>query len=221
MAVDRPRASWTGYHGAHRRHPSVSAVPSSEFADVRVALCVLPLALDTGGAHLLLDLARRPDWIGGVVAGLVGLRVHVVAPSLGELAAFQPLLVLEMPLAVLGMSRLFGISLSRRDWVAVGLLTLARSMHRAAPAHQGLQTHDLYATGPGRRAPRSSRARVPQGSLVARREAYARPQHDAGAVRMNPDPGESLPAGAWHQSWHEQVRSRGCPEVEETAYVRR
>ncbi|MEJ2863575.1 DMT family transporter [Actinomycetospora flava] len=78
----------------------------------------------TGGARMLLDLARHPAWLGGVVASLVGLCVHVVALSLGELATVQPLLVLEMPLAVLGMSRLFGVSLSRRDWVAVGLLTL-------------------------------------------------------------------------------------------------
>jgi drug/metabolite transporter (DMT)-like permease len=78
----------------------------------------------SGHLRLLLDLARRPAWLGGVVASLVGLGVHVVALSTGELATVQPLLVLEMPLAVIGMSRLFGVSLARRDWIAVALLTL-------------------------------------------------------------------------------------------------
>lgn len=80
-------------------------------------------AAASGGAQLLLDLVRRPAWVGGVVASLVGLCVHVVALAVGQIASVQPLLALELPLAVIGMSALFGVSLSRRDWVAIAVLT--------------------------------------------------------------------------------------------------
>lgn len=78
----------------------------------------------SGGAQMLLDLVRRPAWLSGVVISLLGLCVHVVALSLGQIASVQPLLALELPLAVIGMSKLFGVSLSRRDWIAIVVLTL-------------------------------------------------------------------------------------------------
>lgn len=77
-----------------------------------------------GNIRLLLDLLRRPAWSAGVLASLLGLGAHVVALSMGELAAVQPVLILELPLAVVGSAVLFDVRLRRRDWVAVGLLTL-------------------------------------------------------------------------------------------------
>lgn len=78
----------------------------------------------SGSVSLLWDLFRRPGWLLGLLASLVGLGVHVVALSLGTIATVQPLLVLELPIAVVVSSRLFGARLSRRDWVAVALLAV-------------------------------------------------------------------------------------------------
>lgn len=78
----------------------------------------------SGSAALLWDLFRRPGWLFGLLASLIGLGVHVVALSVGEIATVQPLLVLELPVAVLGSSWLFGVRLSRRDWVAVAVLAI-------------------------------------------------------------------------------------------------
>lgn len=77
----------------------------------------------TGPLRLIVDLARRPVWVAGVVAGVLGLAVHVLALSLGKLTVVQPLLVLQLPFAVLGARLLFGVRLARRDWVAIALLT--------------------------------------------------------------------------------------------------
>lgn len=73
---------------------------------------------------LLLHLLRRPGWLAGVGASVLGLGTHVVALSTGTIVAVQPLLVLEFPLAVIGTSVLFGIRLAPRDWVAVAVMTL-------------------------------------------------------------------------------------------------
>ena len=82
----------------------------------------------SGSARLMWNLFRRPIWLAGVVASLLGLCVHVVALSLGELAMVQPVLVLELPLAVLGGSLLFGARLTRRDWCAVGMLAVGLAL---------------------------------------------------------------------------------------------
>jgi drug/metabolite transporter (DMT)-like permease len=72
---------------------------------------------------LVAQLVRRPGWLAGLGASVLGLGTHVVALSTGTIVAVQPLLVLEFPLAVVGTSVLFGVRLRRRDWVAVAVMT--------------------------------------------------------------------------------------------------
>jgi drug/metabolite transporter (DMT)-like permease len=76
----------------------------------------------TGSRPLLARLIRRPCWVVGLLASLGGLVIHVVALSLGTLAAIQPVLVLELPLAVLAASWFSSSRLTRRDWTAVLLM---------------------------------------------------------------------------------------------------
>ena len=75
------------------------------------------------GVSLVLRMLRRPVWVAGVVVSLAGLAVHVVALSIGALAAVQPLLVLELPLSVAGAALVFRIRPAARDVWAIGLLT--------------------------------------------------------------------------------------------------
>jgi drug/metabolite transporter (DMT)-like permease len=77
-----------------------------------------------GPVRLLLLLVRRPGWLAGLAASVLGLGLHVVALSTGSIVAVQPLLVLEFPLAVIGTSLVFGVHLGARDWVAVAVMTL-------------------------------------------------------------------------------------------------
>lgn len=80
------------------------------------------------GLTLFGDLLRQKKWLAGVVVSLLGLCVHVGALSLGELAQVQPVLVGELPLAVLGSALFFRRRLSRRDWLAVAALAVGLAL---------------------------------------------------------------------------------------------
>jgi drug/metabolite transporter (DMT)-like permease len=75
-----------------------------------------------GSWRLLRELARRPIWVSGLLASLAGLLTHIVALSIGTIAVIQPVLVLELPLAVLAASWFSSSRLAVRDWVAVLLM---------------------------------------------------------------------------------------------------
>ena len=77
-----------------------------------------------GSVSLLGRLVRQPRWLAGVLVSVLGLGVHVVALSFGELATVQPILVAELPLAVIGASYLFGRGLGARDLLAVAMLAV-------------------------------------------------------------------------------------------------
>lgn len=77
-----------------------------------------------GSLSLVGRLLRQKAWLAGVVVSLAGLGIHITALSLGELATVQPVLVAELPLAVLGSAFFFGRRLARRDWVAVAALAV-------------------------------------------------------------------------------------------------
>lgn len=68
---------------------------------------------------LLWDLVRRPVWIAGVGTVLLGFFLHAFAVSNGPISLVQPLLVMELPFAMVLMSRLLGGRIRVRDWVAV------------------------------------------------------------------------------------------------------
>ncbi|MCE3555200.1 DMT family transporter [Pseudonocardia sp. RS11V-5] len=72
--------------------------------------------------RLLVRLLRRPRWLLGVLVSLAGLVSHITALSLGRIASVQPLLVTELPLAVLGSALFLGGRLGWRDWAGVVLL---------------------------------------------------------------------------------------------------
>jgi hypothetical protein len=88
-----------------------------------------------GSVRLVARLARRPRWLLGVQASLLGLALHIAALSRGQLAVVQPVLVVELPLAVLGSAVFFRRRLARRDRAAVAMMTagLAAFLHFLAP----------------------------------------------------------------------------------------
>ena len=52
--------------------------------------------------RLIGRLLRHPAWLLGLLFSLLGLALHLVALALGEVPTVQPMLVVELPLAVLG-----------------------------------------------------------------------------------------------------------------------
>lgn len=82
-------------------------------------------------------LLHRPAWLAGCAVSLLGLGIHIGALSLGELATVQPILVGELPLAVLGSAYLFGRRLAARDLVAVAALAGGLALFVACLAPDG------------------------------------------------------------------------------------
>ncbi|MFB7657619.1 MULTISPECIES: DMT family transporter [unclassified Streptomyces] len=86
---------------------------------------------------LVLDLLRRPVWLGGMLAVVVAGVGQAVALATGPLSLVQPLFVLELPLALLLASLMTGGKLPQVMWLAVGAVVvgLGIALVSAAPDH--------------------------------------------------------------------------------------
>jgi hypothetical protein len=84
---------------------------------------------------LVLDLLRRPVWLGGMLAVVVAGVGQAVALATGPLSLVQPLFVLELPLALLLASLLTGNRMPEAMWLAVGgvVVGLGVALASAAP----------------------------------------------------------------------------------------
>lgn len=68
--------------------------------------------------QLMWDLAHQPVWIGGICAVTAGFLLQAVALGIGRLSVVQPLLVLELPFALMLASVVFRARLHAREWTA-------------------------------------------------------------------------------------------------------
>lgn len=83
---------------------------------------------------LIVDLLRRPVWLGGIVAMILGVVLQAVALHGGAIALVEPILVAELPLTLLIAAVIFRAKIDTRTGVAIlvmsaalsGLLLLAR-----------------------------------------------------------------------------------------------
>lgn len=73
--------------------------------------------------RLIWELLHEPVWLAGVSAVMVSFVLLTVALDNGQVAAVQPVVVLELPLTLIGGQLFFGARLGRREWLATGLLT--------------------------------------------------------------------------------------------------
>lgn len=71
--------------------------------------------------RMFLDLARRPSWVLGITAMIVGFLLHAVSISLSRIALVQPLLVAELPLTLVLASVTFKLRIGRRDRIALAM----------------------------------------------------------------------------------------------------
>ncbi|GAA2253913.1 hypothetical protein GCM10010145_22320 [Streptomyces ruber] len=90
---------------------------------------------------LVLDLVRRPVWVGGMLAVVVAGAGQAAALATGPLSLVQPLFVLELPLALLLASLMTGRGLPGVLWAAVAAVVagLGLALASAAPGGGGTQ----------------------------------------------------------------------------------
>lgn len=75
-------------------------------------------------ARLVIDLLHRPVWLAGLVTVIASFLLDAAALSQGRLAAVQPVLVLELPLTLVGASRVFRSARMRlREWSAIAVMS--------------------------------------------------------------------------------------------------
>ena len=72
---------------------------------------------------LIRDLLRRRTWLVAVALMVVSFFLSAAALGTGEIAAVQPIIVLELPITLIGGSMLLGSPLGLREWGAVAALT--------------------------------------------------------------------------------------------------
>jgi drug/metabolite transporter (DMT)-like permease len=109
----------------------------------RRAARTVPLA-DAMRFKLIIDLIRRPIWLGGVAALIAGFLFQAAALSIGDLALVQPIVVAELPLTLVVAAVAFRTSLDRDAWIGAiavsgGLaVLLIATAPRSGTAHSGM-----------------------------------------------------------------------------------
>ncbi len=86
---------------------------------------------------LIVDLLRRPVWLGGMLAVVVAGVGQAVALATGPLSLVQPLFVLELPLALLLASLMTGRRMPDAMWLAVGGVVVGLGVALASAAPDG------------------------------------------------------------------------------------
>ncbi|HZT65723.1 MAG TPA: DMT family transporter [Acidimicrobiales bacterium] len=73
--------------------------------------------------RLIVDLVQRPVWLAGMVAVILSFALMAAALGMGQLAAIQPIAVLELPLTLVGAAKVFGAGLGKREWAAAAVMS--------------------------------------------------------------------------------------------------
>ncbi|MGH3794822.1 MAG: DMT family transporter [Pseudonocardiaceae bacterium] len=93
---------------------------------------------------LLVDLARQPLWLVGIVADIAGVSLHLVAVNVGELSVVQPLLTVGLVVA-LPLQAFLGRPPSRRSLLAAVLIVLGLAVFLAVrPAAVAVGPHTFH-----------------------------------------------------------------------------
>ncbi|HET9731415.1 MAG TPA: DMT family transporter [Acidimicrobiales bacterium] len=92
-------------------------------------------------ARLIFRLARRPIWLLGVAAMILGFVFQLTALHFGSLALVQPILATELLFVFAYMSILGSGSLKRRDWLAAGAMAAGLGGFLLAASPSGGHLH--------------------------------------------------------------------------------
>jgi drug/metabolite transporter (DMT)-like permease len=99
---------------------ALAAALSNAFATVLQRRAALSVPRSQGfRVGLMLDLLRRPAWVGGILAVVVAGVCQALALATGPLTVVQPLFVLELPFTLVVASLITRRRLPRPAWLAV------------------------------------------------------------------------------------------------------
>ncbi|MFJ7153616.1 DMT family transporter [Streptomyces sp. NPDC101118] len=90
---------------------------------------------------LVLDLLKRPLWLGGIAAVIAAGAGQALALATGPLSLVQPLFVLELPLALLIASLFARQPLPGALWLAVAAVVAGLAVAMVAASPDGNRTH--------------------------------------------------------------------------------
>jgi drug/metabolite transporter (DMT)-like permease len=90
--------------------------------------------------RLIWSLAHQPAWFGGVLAIFVGFLLQATALGNGQLSLVEPILVLELPAALILGGWVFRARLGRREWACVVAMAAALAAMLFALSPSGGQT---------------------------------------------------------------------------------
>ncbi len=96
---------------------------------------------DSLSLRLIEQLLRRPVWFAGILAVIAGFLLQAAALAVGELSVVEPILVFELPLALVLASRAFHSPMHTREWAsALGMTVgLAVVLYCLAPSQGNAQ----------------------------------------------------------------------------------
>lgn len=78
---------------------------------------------ESGGAGVLVRIARDPLWLVGLVASILGFALEATALSMAPVVLVQPLIVAELPLALPLAALVAGRRLGRPEWTGIAMVT--------------------------------------------------------------------------------------------------
>lgn len=87
--------------------------------------------------RLLLDLVRRPIWLGGVVALIGGFLFQASALSIGDLTLVQPIVLAELPLTLVVAGIAYRSFLDRDAWIGAVCVSVGLAVVLIAAAPHG------------------------------------------------------------------------------------
>jgi len=139
--------------------------------------------------RLIWSLLHEPTWFGGIAAVTVGFLLQATALGSGQLSVVEPILVLELPAALLLATRVFHSRLHRREWgsaaaMAAGLAAMLYALSPSGGRPEGVRWYTWVAgigvnlafvaamvawgrRGPAGAGPRSGQSSALQAAVLA------------------------------------------------------
>jgi drug/metabolite transporter (DMT)-like permease len=93
--------------------------------------------------RLIWSLLHEPVWFGGILAITVGFLLQAAALGSGQLSVVEPILVLELPLALLIATRVLRARLHGREWGAAAAMAMGLAAMLYALSPSGGQPEDI------------------------------------------------------------------------------
>jgi uncharacterized membrane protein len=87
--------------------------------------------------QLMLRLLRKPVWLCAIAAIICSFLLQAAALRSGQLALVEPILMIELPIAMVLSWVVFGNRLAAKDWVAVAALSAGTALFLVAAQPSG------------------------------------------------------------------------------------